>query len=183
MWNRLICCPSRSAKRRPYPVVEPSTTAMERSPAVRPARRIWKPMMPTMRRGPKIVPIQNHLVRTLSTNSRRTTAKTLCMGGLPRRLGGGAGRLRSHQVDEDLVQRGRCDLEARQPRPGLHQRPQDHLGIGCGCEIKLGVLAVVFDLGDLLTTGKDAGRAALGAVERDDHVPAAMGLLDRADEH
>src|SRR2546422_8205436 len=64
-------------------------------------------MTPPKRTGPRIAEIQNHLVRTRSTNSRRMTAHTLCTGANSCRCrgwNGGCGRrLRTHEVDENLV--------------------------------------------------------------------------------
>src|SRR5690242_12140303 len=116
---------------------------MRRSPPRRPASRIWNPMSPTMSRGPRIVPTQNHLVRTRSTNSRRMIARTLRTGHL--RAGIRARRVGADEIDEDLVQRRRDELELRQPRAGRHERLEDLLGVGGGRELELGVLAEVFD--------------------------------------
>src|SRR5437773_11062793 len=97
--------------------------AICRSPPFFVLSRIWNPMIPTMSSGPRIVPTQNHLVRTRSMNSRRMIARTLRTGHL--RAGIRSRRVRAHEIDEELVQPRRDELELREPRVRRHARLQD----------------------------------------------------------
>src|SRR5258705_10174120 len=143
---------------------------------------IWKTMMPANKTGPRMAETQNHLVRTRSTNSRRMIAQTLYTSAPPPRgLGardcGGRGGLRSHQIDENLVERRTRQLEPREPRAGLHQRLEDLLGIGGGGQLELRLLAKVLELGHQAPVGEDLLRVPLTAVERDDDVLASVRAL------
>src|SRR5690348_746647 len=92
--------------------------------------------MPTISSGPRMVPTQNHRVRTRSMNSRRMTAKTLSMVRTLR-LRRGGGRFGAHQIDENLVKRRLGQLEFRQSGPRRDQRFQDLLRIRVGRELEL----------------------------------------------
>src|SRR2546426_2701482 len=89
-------------------------------------------MTPPKRTGPRIAEIQNHLVRTRSTNSRRMTAQTLYTGANScRRRGWNGGcrrRLRTHEGDENLVEGRARQLKPRQTRARLDPPAQDLLG-------------------------------------------------------
>src|SRR5207237_8718765 len=117
------------------------------------------------RTGTSSAPIQNHLFRTRSTNSRRTIAQIL-------RIGSHAGlyRLRAYQVDENFQERRLAQLEARQPRSRPDQVAQHPLRVGPGGELDLGVLTVVIDFFDDRRVGKDSGRRSHAAVEPDDEM-------------
>src|SRR6266550_7934420 len=134
-WNLGSATASCATTRPPKPVVVASTTAIWRSPPAFLASSIWNPMMPTISRGPRIVPTQNHLVRTRSTNSRRRIAKTLRTGHLRARIR--VRGIRADQVDEDLVQRRRHQLELGEPRPRGHQCFQNLLRVGRGGQLQL----------------------------------------------
>src|SRR5258705_12986684 len=81
---------------------------------------IWNTIIPANNTGPRIAEIQNHLVRTRSTNSRRMTAQTLCTSCHPLGRSGnrrGARRFRADQVDKDLVEGGAREVKTGQARP------------------------------------------------------------------
>src|SRR2546421_11994389 len=167
--------PSCSAMRTPSCVVVPSTIAMRFSPPPRPSCPERKKTAPNST-GPTSAPIQNHRVRTRSTNSRRTTAQILCIGSYA-----GLRRLRAHQVDEDLQERRLAQLEARQPRARRDQVPQDALRVGPGGELDLGVLTVVVHFFDEQWVGKDLRRPTDAAVELHDQMVPAARVLDIAE--
>src|SRR5204863_7680544 len=152
---------------------------MRRSPPRRPASRIWNPMSPTISRGPRIVPTQNHLVRTRSMNSRRMIARTLRTGHL--RAGVRPRRVRPHEIDEDLVQRRRDEFELRESRARRHERFEDLLRVRSGRELELGVLAEVLDLRHKAPVGEYLGRPAVGPIERHGQVPRTMLPLHLSD--
>src|SRR3989441_8424725 len=105
-------------------------------------------MMPANSTGPRIADTQNHFVRTRSTNSRRTTAQTLCTGPpVAAAAGRGGRRLRPHEVHEDLVQRRAGQFEPREPRTRVDQPLEDLLRIRPRRELELRLLAEVLDLG------------------------------------
>src|SRR6185436_3119496 len=80
--------------------------------------RTWTRTSPSRRSGSSIVPSQNDRLRTRSRYSRRITIISLCLGRVP-----------SHLLDEDVVQRGLHDLEATHRYP-LHRGAQQRLGVG-----------------------------------------------------
>src|SRR6266566_3553659 len=133
-------CASESATRTPNPVVVPSTTTTRFAPPPDIERRSGMMTMAPKKSGPSRAVTQNHLLRTRSTNSRRTTAQTLRIGSRlrPRRLG-------SDQVQKDLGIRPRRQLE-------------------------LGILAVVVHALHEPPLGKHLLRGAGAAVEPDDEV-------------
>src|SRR5437899_3024879 len=139
-WN---ASPARSASvtRSPNGDAVPSTTTMRFGPA-EPARAAGSTITPANNSGTRNADTQNHLLRTRSTNSRRMTAPILRTPRHP------LPPLGSHEVDENLVQRGLHQLEAGQPRPGLDELPQHLLRVGPVRELELGVLPVVVDLLD-----------------------------------
>src|SRR2546421_1381085 len=109
-------------------------------------------MTPPKRTGPRMAEIQNHLVRTRSTNSRRITAQTLCTGAAAcvcRAWNGGRRHgLRAHQVDKDHVKGRARQLKARQPRTRVDQGAQDLLRVGAVRQLELSLLAEILNLGD-----------------------------------
>src|SRR6184192_1224798 len=141
--------PSCSAMRAPTWVAVASTIAIRFNPPPRPSCPERKKTTPNST-GPSNAPIQNHRVRTRSTNSRRTIAQILCIGSY-----GGLRRLRADQVDEDFQERRLAQLEARQPRPRPDQVAQDLLRVGPGGDLDLGVLTVVVHFFDEQWVGKD----------------------------
>src|SRR5256714_1685952 len=120
---------SCSAMRAPTSVALASTIAIRFGPPPRPSCPERKKTTPNST-GPSSAPIQNHRVRTRSTNSRRTIAQILCIGSC-----GGLRRLGADQVDEDLQERRLAQLEPRQPRPRPDQVPQDLLRVAAGGEL------------------------------------------------
>src|SRR3989442_3105221 len=106
-------------------------------------------MTPPKRTGPRIAEIQNHLVRTRSTNSRRMTAHTLCTGANSCRCrgwNGGCGRrLRTHEGDENLLKRRARQLKPPPTRAPLDQPAQGLLGVGALRQLKLRLLAAIPD--------------------------------------
>src|SRR2546425_3647673 len=155
---------SVSVTRCPNPRVVPSTTATLRVPPP-PANSTGSTTIAPKNSGPMSAENQNHLLRTRSTNSRRTTAHTLCIGPrlLPRRRG-------TDQVDEDLVERRLHQLESRQPRPRAHQRGENPLGVRARRELHLGVLPVVVHLGHQPSVREHLRRRPGAAVEPDDEM-------------
>src|SRR6266849_7755792 len=135
-------------------------------------------MTPPNRTGPRTAEIQNHLVRTRSTNSRRMTAQTLCTGanslGGRGWNGGCRRRLRTHEVDENLVKGRARQLKPRQTRARLDQSAQDLLGVGAARQLKLGLLAEILNLCHEPAVCENPLRSALAAVERNDQVLAPM---------
>src|SRR4029077_9431512 len=125
--------------------------------------------------GPTSAPIQNHRVRTRSTNSRRTIAQILCIGSYA-----GLRRLRADQVNNDFQEQWSAQLEPPQPRPRRDELPQNPLWVGAGRELDLGVLTVVVDLLHERSVGKHPGRGAAAAVEADDEMVSAACALDVA---
>src|SRR5256714_1793293 len=118
---------SRAATTAPSAVVVRSTTTTRLTPP--PAdMSSGSRKIAAKNTGPSSAITQNDFLRTRSTNSRRTTAQTLRTGRLRVRLRCGPSGLRPHQVDEDLVQRGLHQLEARQPRPPGDEPLHDPLG-------------------------------------------------------
>src|SRR5207247_5764162 len=129
---------SRASTRAPRVVVVRSTTTSRLTPPPVDMSSGSRKMA-AKNTGPSSAITQNDFLRTRSTNSRRTTAQTLCTGGLRVRLCGGPGSLRPYQVDEDLVERGLHQLEPRQPRPRRDEPLQDLLGVRRRGELELGV--------------------------------------------
>src|SRR5690348_14476749 len=127
-------------------------------------------IMPPKNNGPNTVPIQNHLVLTRSTNSRRTTARILrmshrlCLRGI-----------RTDEAHEDRVERGGSELEARQPRPGTHQGFEHILSIRAVRQLDLRIGPEVLQTRDQPTVGEHCVRSSLAPVERDDQMPPAVG--------
>src|SRR2546426_4214155 len=76
----------------------------------RPASRAGSRNTTPKNTGPSSAITQNHLLRIRSTNSRRTTAQTLCIR--PRL---GPRRVRPDQVDEDLVRSEEHTSELQSP--------------------------------------------------------------------
>src|SRR2546426_7515802 len=138
-------CASESATRTPNPVVVPSTTTTRFAPPPDIERRSGMMTMAPKKSGPSRAVTQNHLLRTRSTNSRRTTAQTLRIGSRLRPR-----RLRSHQVDENPVERRLHQLEAREPDTGGYQSLQDHLRVSPRRKLELRVLPIVVHLLDKL---------------------------------
>src|SRR2546430_292748 len=167
--------PSCSAMRAPTSVAVASTIAIRFGPPPRPSCPERKKTTPNST-GPSSAPIQNHRVRTRSTNSRRTIAQILCI-----RSYAGLRRLRAHQVDEDLQERRLAQLEARQPRPRRDQVAQDALRVGAGGDLDLGVLTVVVHFFDEQWVGKDLRRPTDAAVELHDQMVPAARVLDIAE--
>src|SRR2546425_2124638 len=157
---------SESATRAPNPDAVPSTTTMDLVPPVE-AKRSGMMMIAAKNTGPRIADVQNHLLRTRSTNSRRITAQILCTR-----------RLRPHQVDEDLIQRRLLQLELGQPRARRHEALEDLLGIGVGGELELGILAVVVHLAHEGSVCEHLRGPAEAPVEPDDHMVPAVCPLD-----
>src|SRR6059058_6471359 len=167
--------PSCSAMRAPTSVALASTIAIRFGPPPRPSCPEKKKTTPNST-GPSSAPIQNHRVRTRSTNSRRTIAQILRIGSYA-----GLGRLRADQIDEDLQERWLAQLEARQPRPRRDQVAQDALWVRSWGELDLGVLTVVIDLFHERCVGEDPCRRADAAVESDHEMVSAPGVLDVAE--
>src|SRR6266568_4285421 len=169
-WN---ASPARSASvtRSPNGDAVPSTTTMRFGPA-EPARDAESTITPANNSGTRNADTQNHLLRTRSTNSRRMTAPIL---RTPRHL---LPPLGSHEVVDNLVQRGLHQLEAGQPRPGLDELPQHLLRVGPVRELELGVLPVVVDLLAEAAVGKQSRRAPRLAVEADGEILSAGAPLD-----
>src|SRR3989454_1258661 len=157
---------SESATRAPNPDAVPSTTTMDLVPPVE-AKRSGMMMIAAKNTGPRIADVQNHLLRTRSTNSRRITAQILCTR-----------RLRPHQVDEDLIQRRLLQLELGQPRARRHEALEDLLGVGARRELELGILTVVVHLAHEGAVGEDLRRSAQAPVEPDDEMVSAVCPLD-----
>src|SRR5512135_3047232 len=95
--------PNESATLAPKGDRVPSTTTSRFVPPP-PEKRIGRKIRAAKKTGPSNAEIQNHRVRTRSTNSRRTTASTLCMVGSPVFDRLHPRRVRPDQVDEDLVE-------------------------------------------------------------------------------
>src|SRR2546427_8795932 len=125
-------------------------------------------MTPPKRTGPRIAEIQNHLARTRSTNSRRMTAQTLYTGANScRRRGWNGGcrrRLRTHEVDENLVEGRARQLKPRQTRARFDQSAQDLLWVGPVRQFQLGLLAEILNLSHEPAVCENPLRAALAAV-------------------
>src|SRR6266516_369370 len=169
-------CASESATRTPNPVVVPSTTTTRFAPPPDIERRSGMMTMAPKKSGPSRAVTQNHLLRTRSTNSRRTTAQTLRIGSRlrPRRLG-------SDQVQEDLVERGLHQLETGEPGARRDQPLQNDLGIRPRRQLELGILAVVVHALHEPPLGKHLLRGAGAAVEPDDEVVPTACPLDVAE--
>src|SRR2546428_13562219 len=82
---------------------------------------------------------QNDFLRTRSTNSRRMPARALRTGRLRHRPRHCGRRLRPHQVDEDLVERGLGELKAGEPRAGCHEGLEDFLSVRPRSQLQLGI--------------------------------------------
>src|SRR5207245_9485305 len=166
---------SAAVTRSPRPLVVPSTTAM----SFRPPHRIIKlgrKMIAPKNTGPSSAITQNHFRRTRSTNSRRTTARILPTGPLLR-VRRRCDRLRPHQVDEDLVERGLGELKAGEPRAGRHEGLEDLLSVRSGGELQLGVLPGAVRLRHQAWVGEDPIGVAASAVEIDEQMPTPVGSL------
>src|SRR5436190_12835841 len=85
--------------------------------------------------GPRMTITQNHRWRTRSANSRRITARILRTRRLHVRARRGGGGLGADEIDKDLIERGLGELEARQPGPRGHQRPEDLLRVPLGRQL------------------------------------------------
>src|SRR3989442_8576607 len=166
---------SESATRAPNPVVVPSTTTTRFAPPPDAWSFIGMMTMAPKKSGPRTAVTQNHLLRTRSTNSRRTTAQTLRIGSRLRPC-----RLRSHQVDENPVERRLHQLEAREPDTGGYQSLQDHLRVSPRRKLELRVLPIVVRLLDKLPVQEDWLRCTGAAIEPDDEMVSAVGSLDVA---
>src|SRR6266581_1162917 len=167
--------PSRSwVIRAPTGPVVPSTTTIRVTPPPR-ARRAGSRNTAAKNSGPSSAMTQNHLLRIRSTNSRRTTAHTLRIRPhlRPRRL-------RAHEIDEDLVERGLLQLEPRQPGAGRDQALEDLLRVRSRLELELGIVTIVVGLlDDPLVREHVRRRPRPGAaVEADDEMLSAARPLD-----
>src|SRR3989449_9024439 len=175
---RKILPPRRPATTRaPNAPVVPSTTAIRRVPPA-PANSTGTTIIAPKNTGPSSAEIQTPLLRIRSTNSRRITAQILRTS--PSRLGPRCGRRRfpPHEVDEDLVQRRLAELEPRQPRPRAHQGRQQTLRVGAGCELELGILAIVVHPLHNPLVCKQLGCRPGSAVKPDDEMVSWLCPLD-----
>src|SRR5512147_2379511 len=133
---------SESATFAPKADCVPSTTT-SRLDLPPPENRIGKKIRAAKKIGPSSAEIQNHRVRTRSTNSRRTTASTLRMMRPSVRDRFRPDCFGTNQVDEDLVKRRRGELEPGQPSSRGDERPQHLLRIRSRTQLELRVLAEV----------------------------------------
>src|SRR5712692_6831741 len=162
-WKRSRLAPRPSTSRSPDPLVVRSTSATRRStPECDPVNNRTR-IMPPKNTGPRIVPIQNHLVRTRSTNSRRTTASSLRMGTHSPLRG-----VRAHEVHKDRVQRGSGRLAPGQSRPRSDECFQDFLGVRAGGQLDLRVWAEVLKPRNEPLVGEHGLGSSLTAVKGDD---------------
>src|SRR3989454_690231 len=169
--------PSSAATRAPNAPVVPSTTAMRRVPPA-PANSTGTTIIPPKNTGPSSAEIQNHLLRTRSTNSRRMTAQTLRTRPSRLRPCLARRRVRPHQVDEDLVQRRLAQLEPRQPGSRTHQSGEQALRVGVRCELELGILAVIVHLLHNPLVREQLGRRTGSTVKPYDEMVSGLCPLD-----
>src|SRR5690606_24056372 len=166
-----ICCTTRSPSPRPVA----SRIAMRCSPPPLFARmRNWRPNMPKISSGPRIVPMRNALEPTASVNSRLMTGPILDMDQLLLL----DGRLRTDTLDEDLLERRLRHLEAAQADPAAHEVLEERLRVRAVAQCDLELVAVLAHLPDVAhaTDRRDRVRTPVGEPQRD--VLAAMLALD-----
>src|SRR5712692_1467399 len=157
---------SSTVTRSPRPWVVPSTTAMFFTPPPR-SISVGRKMIAPKNTGPSRAITQNHFLRTRSTNSRRITAHTLRTGLVQLRLGRGGHGLRSHEVDEDLVERGLGELEARQSRARGDEDPEDLLRVRLRRQLELRELSRNVLLRDQTPIRENPVGVASGAIKVD----------------
>src|SRR5207244_13388054 len=87
------------------------------------------------------------------------------------------GRRGADEIDEDLVQRGLHQLEARQARPRPDEFPEDLLRVGPGGELQFGILTVVVNLLHKCFVSKYLRCSSWTAVEPDGEMLSAMCRL------
>src|SRR5690606_31549265 len=160
-----------------------ATIAMVRSPPPGRMNRTWRAKIPMMKTGPRMVPIRNAFVWTISVNSRLMTGQVLDMHHLLRHPGRGPG---ADPFQEDLLERWLDALEAPDRQPRVDHAAEEVLRGGVRAKPNPGDVPLLADIRDHGTRAQPFHRLRRPVLECDrDVLPAvpAFHVRERSVDH